>query len=317
MILGKRRMAAVLGAVAVIASGAFAAAPPAHAYAACSVVPGRTLGADIKVGPVTTRVPAVSEITLCAGTGSAPVYQVKTYGGTCRSGCLSVFVGGGSVDAEGLWVSWKEDGVQKNAPIDPAPIPGPAGICVISTGMPDSPDPNCFISIGPDDPSGVIQPIVDFASGVIGNVMNTVTKVKTITCAAIPDWYRPGYGYQDFCTNPIGWTQAVADTGVTTTCNTIPDAYDQYGNRYDFCTNPVGWSNVWVTYTYNTACGTIPPAYRGYPYYYYVEFCDDPIGWTAAMLDKLCNKLCDATTITPYLIELKEVFDQNVQVSYY
>lgn len=308
-----RKLVAVVGSVAVIASGALFASP-AQAAMTCQSVPGQTIGADVKVGPVIQRVPAVANIKLCYGTGTAPVASVTTSGGTCTSNCLTVTVGGGDVDLEGASVSWTEDGVLKTQTLNPAPVDTPDGTCVISTGIPDAPNPNCFIAIGVDDPSGTLAPIVQTVNQAVTTALQYVDYGKSVTCSLIPD--RSGY---DFCTNPTGWTTAMADFAYTTACRQVPDQWDpNWGTYRDFCTDPVGWSNAVVNNAYQSTCSWIPPMYRGYPYYDYVYFCDDPVGWTYAALgvDNWCLKCTtiELEQLNQLLEEIRRMVNDNVQV---
>src|SRR5688572_14838944 len=94
---------------------------PAQAALSCQSVPGSTVGADVKVGPVIQRVPAIANIKLCYGTGTVPVASVTFAGGTCTSNCLTVSVGGGDVDLEGVSLQWTEDGVARSVPVNPGP----------------------------------------------------------------------------------------------------------------------------------------------------------------------------------------------------
>lgn len=310
MIRFNKKLAATLGAVAIVGSGVFAATP-AQAAMSCQSVPGSTIGADVKVGPVTQRVPAISGIQICVGTGTAPVASVTFSGGTCTSNCMTVTVGGGDVDLEGMSVSWREDGVLRTQAVNPAPVDGPDGMCVISVGMPDAPNPNCFIAIGPDDPSGIITPLMNTINDVIDLGLETVNTAYAITCSVIPD--RSGY---DFCTDPSGWTNATTDYAYNTACARVPDQYDQWGNRYDFCTDPIGWTNAVIGNAYQTGCDRIPPMYRGYPYYSYVYFCDDPVGWVAAALgtDSWCIS-CNIVDLDAYLEAVRRLVNENIQIN--
>ncbi len=303
---------AVLGGAVLVSALSFVS--PAQAAMTCQSVPGQTLGADVKVGPVVQRVPAVANIKLCYGTGTAPIASVTTSGGTCTSNCLTVTVGGGDVDLEGASVSWTEDGVAKTQALNPAPVPGPPATCVLSTGIPDAPNPDCFIAIGVDDPSPVIAPIVQTVNSTVNTVVQTAGNAVTITCSLIPDRYSNGYNY-DFCTNPVGWTNATVDYAYKTACATVPDMYDPYyGYSADFCTNPIGWTNAVVnTVRYNpTVCGSISPAYD-YNNGYYVYFCDDPVGWTRAVLSRWCIA-CEPIVIDELIYTIRRLINENVEI---
>lgn len=298
-------MVAVLGGAALVAGMLFVS--PAQAAMSCQSVPGSTIGADVKVGPVVQRVPAIANIKLCYGTGTVPVASVTFAGGTCTSNCLTVTLGGGAVDLEGVSLSWTEDGVLKTQAVNPAPVEGVPSTCVLSVGMPDAPNPGCFIAIGPDDPSGITGPIIATVNDAIDTALELAEDGYVITCSSIPDAYYQGYNY-DFCQDPIGWTNAMSsaaiDDGYYEGCRRIPDRTDPYsGYRYDFCTDPIGWTNAVI----NTAANLVPvpdtyvcddfgPIYdpqSGYDVY----FCDDPVRWTVLYLQSWCGSRCDIATL--------------------
>jgi hypothetical protein len=321
MILGKRRAVAVLAATAIVASGAMWATP-AQAATNCVPVPGGTIGADVKVGPVDERVPAISDIVLCAGGGTVPLARVATSGGTCVSGCLAVYVGGGAIDLDGVSISWSEDDVP-HAPVglDPAPIGGTGETCVLSVGMPDAVDPDCFIAIGPDDPTGRIQPLVDTASDAVETALELVGEVERITCDLVPDWYDTSTGtYRDFCTDEVAWGVAVANAVVgdarNVTCNSLPVMYDDWGNEYRFCENAAGWLNAFVDDGYETCNGTLGPQYDpDYPYWWdAVYFCDDPVLWTERALENLCRNLCDTQTLQVLIGRIRQITQEEIKI---
>ncbi|HYO60970.1 MAG TPA: hypothetical protein VEU29_03625 [Actinomycetota bacterium] len=317
MILGKRKAVAVLAATAIVGSGAMWAVP-AHAATNCVPVPGGTLGADVKVGPVEERVPAISDIEICVGGGTVPLTRVATSGGSCVSGCLAVYVGGGAVDLDGFSISWSEDGVP-HAPVglDPTPISGPAETCVLSVGMPDAPDTDCFIAIGPDDPTGTLQPIVDDAFEAIGTAVGLVGTGERITCDLIPDWYDSNTGtYRDFCTDEVGWSLAVANDGEDVTCNSLPPMYDDWGREYRFCDNPTGWLNAFVDDGYETCNYALgPQTDPDYPYWWdEVYFCDDPVLWTERAIENLCNNLCDLQTLQVLIARIREITQEEIRI---
>lgn len=312
MIRFKSKVVAILGGAAMVASGALFASP-AQAAMSCSSVPGQTIGADVKVGPVVQRVPAISNIQLCVGTGTPPLASVTFSGGTCTSNCLTVTVGS-DVDLEGATVSYKEDGVLRTQALNPAPVEVTDPSCVISVGMPDAPNPNCFIAIGPDDPTGVITPIMNTVNSTITTVLNTADTAVDITCDLIPDRYDYPYSY-DFCTDPIGWTSSTTNYYYNYSCNRIPDMYDRWGQRNDFCTNPVGWTNAVIdTATTNPiVCDSLSPMYDP-NYGYYVYFCDDPVRWTTLYLQSWCNNLCDAETLDRLIVTLQRRINEAIQI---
>lgn len=316
MIRFKSKVVAILGGAAMIASGALFASP-AQAAMSCSSVPGQTIGADVKVGPVVQRVPAISNIQLCVGTGTPPLASVTFSGGTCTSNCLTVTVGGGDIDLEGATVSYREDGILRSVPLNPAPVDAVDPNCIISVGMPDAPNPNCFIAIGPDDPTGTIAPIMQTVNNTIATVVDTAETAVEITCSLIPDRYDYPYNY-DFCTNPTGWTSATTNYYYEYTCDRIPGMYDPYwGGYYEFCSDPIGWTNAVInTVTYTPAvCDSIGPVYDP-NYGGYVYFCDDPVRWTTAYLNYWCGSLCDGTTLDDLLERIRRSVNDNVQVQF-
>lgn len=261
MILSTKRHAAAVAAAALVATCVVLAAPPADA-ATCVPVPGSTIGTDVTIAGQKARVPAISGITVCAGTATAPIVTVQTSGGACTFACLSVLVGGGSIDAQGLTVSYREDGVLRTIPVDPPPVAGPASTCVFSVGSPDAPHPDCFIAIGPElgDPIGDLQPVVNDALETVwatyGDALELVDNADDAVCARIPGAYDQYGSYYNFCDNPVGWTFAVAGAWTQYGCDQIPDMYDQWGYSYDFCESPVTWTVVAVQNVCNLACNT-------------------------------------------------------------
>lgn len=288
----------------------------------CQTVPGQTIGADVKVGPVIQRVPAIANIKLCYGTGTVPVVSVTYSGGTCTSNCLTVTLGGGAIDLEGVSLSWTEDGVLKTQAVNPAPVEGVPSTCLLSVGMPDAPNPNCFIAIGPDDPTGVTGPIITTVNQTIDTALRTAEAARTLTCSLIPDQYYQGYNY-DFCTNPTGWTTATTnywvDYGYTQGCRRVPDMYDPYnGYSADFCTDPIGWTNAvvntaWYAIGNVQVCDQISPMYDPNSGYY-VYFCDDPVRWTTAYLYYWCGSICDRNTLDNLLYNVRRLINENIQI---
>lgn len=233
MIFGGRRSAAALTVVVLFAAIAVWAAPPAAA-ATCVTVPGSTIGTDISIAGQKARIPAISGITLCAGTGTVPIVSVQTSGGTCTFSCLSVLVGGGSVDAEGLTISYREDGVLKTVPVDPPPVAGPSSTCVFSVGSPDAPYPDCFIAIGPElgDPIGDLLPVIDDA-------VERAEDVEDAACSEIPE---ARYTVA-FCDAPAEWIVAAAGGASDLACDVIPPmTFAPGGEGHEFCDGP----DIWV-----------------------------------------------------------------------
>lgn len=314
MILGKKKTIAAIAATAIVASGAMWA-PAAQAATNCVPVPGGTLGADVKVGPVEQRVPAITNIKVCAGGATVPLARVATSGGTCTSNCLSVFVGGGALDLDGVSITWSEDG-SPHAPVglDPAPVSGTGETCALSVGFPDAPNPDCFVAIGPDDPTGLVQPVADLAADAIDTAIALVNDGVTITCGLVPDYYDPNWGrYVDFCEDPVGWTVAASNDGVNITCNAMPVFYDDWGYEHRFCSDPVGWTNLLVESTYETCNQAL--GYQWDPNTWeYVYFCNDPIRWTELTLDNWCGSLCDLPTLQELIRTARDAANENIKI---
>ncbi|HEX2295248.1 MAG TPA: hypothetical protein VHN37_08065 [Actinomycetota bacterium] len=307
MILARKRAVAVFAAAVVVASGAMWA-PAAQAAPTCVDVPGETVGAWVKVGPVNERIPAVSGIRLCAGGVTAPLYRVETAAaGGCNTGCLTVYVGGPSIGVEGATISWREDDVEKSAVIEPREVTGTGEVCVLSTGIPLAPDPACFIALGIDDPTGLVAPVVDAAE-------DAVEDAGEITCTSIPDWYDPSRGeYVDFCTDPAGWSAAVANDGGRLGCSAIPPMYDDWGNAYYFCDNASAWTNALIDETYDTCNNTI--GYQVDPNTWQpVYFCDDPVRWTQIQLENLCRNLCDVETLQELIARIRVIISRGIEI---
>lgn len=342
MIRAKKRLVAVLGGAAVVAGVLFVS--PAQAAMSCQSIPGQTIGTDVKVGSVQQRVPAIANIKLCYGTGTVPVASVSTVGGTCTSNCLTVTVGGGAVDLEGVSLSWTEDGVLKSTPVNPTPVDGVDGTCVISVGMPDAPNPDCFIAIGPDDPTGLTAPVLatvntavttafelvgyggqvagqavedggQLAGDTIDDAGQLADAAYEITCDAIPD--RSGY---DFCSDPNGWVNESSNYYYYYACDRVPAMQgDYYWEQYYFCDDPVAWTNALldnysetVNDYYWYTCDQLGYAYdpRNGGYYY---ACDDAAGWASAVVYTWCGSLCDAST-EEYLDMVRQLL-RNIEIS--
>lgn len=209
MIRAKRRVVAVLGGLALVTGILFVS--PAQA-ATCQSVPGETIGADVKVGPVRQRVPAISNISVCMGGATMGLVTVETSGGTCTFSCLSVLVGG-DAGAEGLTISYYEDGVPRTIPVSPPPVGGPDATCVLSVGSPDAPYPDCFIAIGPE------------LDGPVGDVQEAVDDAVALACDTVPPAGSPSNDYE-FCEYPHLWANAFIWQTKGTVCNTY---YEQTG----------------------------------------------------------------------------------------
>jgi hypothetical protein len=314
MILGRNKTIAALAATAIVASGAMWA-PAAQAATNCVPVPGGTIGSDVKVGPIEDRVPAISNIVICAGGGTVPLARVATSGGTCTSSCISVYVGGDTLDLDGASISWSEDGVaQPPVGLNPPAIPAGGEVCVLSAGFPDAPDTECTIAIGPDDPTGVVQPVVDEANEIVADVLGRIDGAGQLTCDQVPEWYDPNTGsWADFCTDPAAWSFAVTNGGTDLTCGTLPVMYDDWGTPYEFCENPTGWTNAFVDDTYETCNYALGPQYDE-NWWDYVYFCDDPVRWTELALRNLCGNLCNPQTLQVLIATIRELSEENIQI---
>lgn len=313
MILGKKKTIAALAATAIVSSGAMWA-PPAQAATNCVPVPGSTLGADVKVGPIEERVPAISNIVVCAGGGTVPLARVATSGGTCTSSCITVYVGGSALNLDGASISWSEDGVAQPAVgIDPMPVPTGSEVCALSVGFPDAPDTDCTVAIGPDDPFGVVGPVLTTVTEVVDEAVERVESTGQMTCNTLPDWYDPNTGqWADACTQPAEWSIAIANSGGQAGCNAIPPMYDDWGREYRFCENASGWVNAFVDDTYETCNYTLGPQYDEY-WWDYVYFCDNPVRWTELAVENLCGSLCDPTALQVFIARLREL-SEDVQI---
>ncbi|HEX2058099.1 MAG TPA: hypothetical protein VHI71_06990 [Actinomycetota bacterium] len=312
MILGRKKTIAGVAAAAIMASGAMWA-PSASAAPTCVDVPGSTLGATVKVGPVEQRIPAVANVRLCAEGATAPVFRTEGAAGGCQSNCFSVYVGGGAVDVGSLAVSWTEDGVAKSAAFNPDAVPLPGEECVISVGIPAAPNPACFIAIGVDDPSDHTDLVTDAVDDGRRTVTGAVTTAVDITCRSIPDRYRPGYGWVDFCTDPDGWVSAVGEEGVRVACGAFPVLYDDWGNSYEFCANPVGWTIELVNDVGETCNWTMGPQWDPNSWQY-VYFCDDPVRWTELALENWCGSLCDPQTLFELIQTIRQKINEDIEI---
>lgn len=305
MILGRKKAIAALAATAIVASGAMWA-PSAHAAPTCVDVPGSTLGATVKVGPVEQRIPAVSGIQICAeAPGTLPV---RTENGA--SG-LTVFVGGGTVTVGSITVSWLEDGVPNSETFNPGGVPLPPEQCLLSVGTPAAPYPDCFIALGVDDPTGLADPALDELDEQRAAAEREAENLRAITCDAIPPVYRDGQ-WIEFCADPGGWTSTIADDGTRTVCGLYP-AYDDWGNRYEFCTDPAGWTNAVIDDAYESCNWTVGGQWDPNRWDY-VYFCDDPVRWTELAIEQWCNNLCDPDTIVRLIGTIRQRLDDNIKI---
>lgn len=199
MRLSSTRGGVVAAALALVGFMLF---PVASAEAAtCVSVPGGTPGFDVSIGGQPHRVPAISGIQVCAGGSTLPGVTVEQWGGNCYYGCLSVLVGGGSADPEGISVSYRADGVTQSFGVNPGGVGGGDQICVLSVGVPDAPYPTCNVALGIDDPLGG------------GNLL------PDDVCDSVPPQSDPeGWGGTvEFCDDPATWTGYF----VTRVCNAV------------------------------------------------------------------------------------------------
>jgi hypothetical protein len=258
MILDRRRGAAAAVVVALFTAVLVWAAPAAQA-ATCQAVPGSTIGTDVSIAGQKFRVPAISGIQVCVGSVSVPLVTVETSGGACTFSCLSVLVGGGPADAEGITITYLEDGVPKSVPVTPPPVDGPPSTCVLSVGSPDAPYPDCFISIGPElgDPIGDVTPVV-------GDAVDAVLDVYAFAVVTALD--------------TAGAVAEEAGDAVAAACAELPATEDQSGNDVHACDDPAAWVEGMRYDTYEFTCESIPPM-RDHNWYTRYEFCEYPHFW--------------------------------------
>ncbi|MDQ3953597.1 MAG: hypothetical protein M3279_11655 [Actinomycetota bacterium] len=154
MSLARRRTAVILAAGA-LTGLLTVAAPPAQAQG-CTSVPGSVPGTDVTILGQQHRIPTISNITVCAGTSSAPLIAVETSGnGYCSTACLSVLLQGDEADAGAVTISYREDGTTRTRSVDPGGVGGGSDSCLLSVGSPDAPYPSCAVAIGPDGLPGI------------------------------------------------------------------------------------------------------------------------------------------------------------------
>lgn len=325
MILGRRKAASATLAGALFAAVAVWAAPVAQA-ATCVPVPGSTIGTDVSIAGQKARVPAISGIQVCAGTATTPIVSVQTSGGTCTFACLSVLVGG-DVDAEGLSISYREDGVLRTVPVNPPPVDGPASTCLFSVGSPDAPYPDCFIAIGPElgDPIGDIDPVIDgavaTATDLAGDAGATAFQLaaeagETATgLAEEAEATASALAADAIATalNLYGYLLGIAESADETVCDEIPGVYDDSGYYRHPCDNAAAWANAMADAVVEAVpdlddipnvndvlsdlpgCESVPDVYEpnGNPR----RFCDGPGFWAGALVRSV-NAYCDAGNCT-------------------
>lgn len=310
MSITRQRLSATGIVTAVFVAGAVWASP-AQAAMQCESVPGRTVPADVKVGPVTQHVPEISNVVVCAGGLTGDAISVTTSGGECVTGCLNVTVGGEDVDLEGGSVSWAEDGVTKTRDLDPPAVPGGPPTCVISVGIPKAPDPQCTVAFGVGDPTGIVEPVVAEAARIVGEAVGAAIG---ITCDTIPDWYSAQESrYVDFCDERDAWVAAVVDSGTALTCSAFPIVYDEWGQPYRFCDDPLGWTLVITNTNVDAICSWFSPVYD-YESWRYVYFCEDPVRWTEITLEQLCGNLCDPETLLRLIEQIRIILDREIKI---
>lgn len=179
---------------------------PSQARAAtCQSVPGSTPGTDISIGGQPHRVPGVSNVKVCADTGSVGLVSVSFDGnGYCNFGCFSVLIPGSEVDLAGVTISYALDGSPRSTTVDPGGAPGGDEGCLLSVGGPDAPYPSCSpgVAIGPD---------IDDPQDVLDDVDAVVALAERTACDLIPpmvEYEGTSSRWVWFCDDPVRWANA-------------------------------------------------------------------------------------------------------------
>lgn len=195
MTMARRRAKAGLAACLLVGAVAVTAGPAQAAT--CTSVPGGTIGTDVSILGDDYRVPAITNITVCADGASAPLVGVETTRlGSCISPCLSVLLRGDDADAGGVTITWREDGSSRSQTVNPGGVGGGSDVCLLSVGSPDAPRTNCAVAIGPDGVPDTGDLVPDGLPG-------------TPLCENVPDVYDSNGNSENFCDDPVGWVQLV------------------------------------------------------------------------------------------------------------
>ncbi len=269
----KRTLRAVAGTVLIV-TGSFVAGPaaPAAAATSCLTVPVTTPGFTVGVGGTPQRIPSFSGISVCASTpDGSPVAPVvsNSVGGSCVTSCTTVSLQVSPLDLGPLSVTYVQDGVTNRQTVDPQAVGTSQGVCLVSIGTPQAPNPACTLSLGSDR---------NLVAEVTALVNQTIAQVKPIVDVAVVRATTLVAGLQRT-------VQETAASLVTTGCNSVPDG----PNGEDACTNPAGWTaatafqvladiGAEVDRQLAPVCGTFGPAPDG------TELCGDPIQWTVSNL---------------------------------
>ncbi|MDQ3915948.1 MAG: hypothetical protein M3323_11595 [Actinomycetota bacterium] len=258
----KRTLRAVAGTVLIV-TGSFVAGPaaPAAAATSCLTVPVTTPGFTVGVGGSPQRIPSFSGISVCASTpDGSPVAPVvsNSVGGSCVTSCTTVSLQVSPLDLGPLSVTYVQDGVTNRQTVDPQAIGTSQGVCLVSIGTPQAPNPACTLSLGSD------QDLVGTVAGLVSQVTTlanqTIAQVKPIVDDAVADAIvlvnQLGPQAKAIVDDAVVRTTAlVADLRrtvdeaaaslVATGCNSVPDG----PNGEDACTNPAGWASAKASQT--------------------------------------------------------------------
>lgn len=249
-----QRRATVASLVLVLFGSLVLAGAPWARAATCQSVPGSTPGTDVRILGEDHRVPAISNIRVCADGATAPLVAVDLAGhGYCLSPCLSVLLVGDDLDVGPITVSYQEDGVTQSTTNDPPGAGGPGSECLLSVGSPDAPYPTCLNAIGPDlgDPLGNVGDQVDAAvSGAVAEAYEALAEADRIAGDAQEDAVALAFQVVDEVSRTLEPVNALVEeirNAAEDPCGVIPPQSDpEWGSEEtEFCENPSRWT-LWM-----------------------------------------------------------------------
>jgi hypothetical protein len=146
-------------------------------------------------------------------------------------------------------------------------------ICVLSVGIPDAPEPNCNVSIGPDgDPVPDLGPTIDEINEALGDLGGDVGQTLENLGQDIAELEQTVNEAIADADQTVDNTTAQIRDEIDATCDRVPpQSNPDTGEQYEFCDDPQGWLN--------SLCTRQP------------GLCGDPIALVEFLLPVLCRFL--------------------------